>query len=87
MSLPTERLIREQYERRRIENARQAFARAGALGRAARTETAKEKAQRYGQLVRADYTPQQACWELDVSRRTGHRYADRLNETTPEGTQ
>lgn len=66
----------------RAEQSRRAFA----LGRAARAEAADERAQRYGQLVRGGYTPTQACWELGVTRRTGHRYADRLKDAASEGT-
>lgn len=48
-----------------------------ALGRAARTATADEKAARLAELIRGGYTIQQAAWELNVTRRTADRYRHR----------
>lgn len=52
--------------------------RAAAQGRAARTESKGERIERYAQLLRGGYTPVQACWELHITRRTGHRYEEAL---------
>ncbi|MEV4670997.1 hypothetical protein AB0K34_05020 [Actinomadura sp. NPDC049382] len=52
-----------------------------ALARAARTEIANERYERYKQLRGGGYTIQEAAWELKITRRHADRYeARRKNE-------
>jgi hypothetical protein len=52
-----------------------------ALARAARTEIANERYERFTQLRRGGYTIQEAAWELKITRRHADRYeARRKNE-------
>lgn len=51
-----------------------------ARGRAARTEIAQERYERYGQLRRGGYTIQEAAWELRISRRHADRYEARMRK-------
>lgn len=48
-----------------------------ALARAARTEIANERYERYKQLRRGGYTIQEAAWELKITRRHADRYEAR----------
>lgn len=51
-----------------------------ALGRAARTEIANERFERFWQLRRGGYTIQEAAWELRITRRHADRYEARMKQ-------
>lgn len=64
---------------------REAARRGAAKARAARTEIADERAERFGQLRRGGFTHKEACWDMRISTRTGYRYARRLAAMEREG--
>jgi hypothetical protein len=47
---------------------------AAAKARASRTEAAIERCERYGELRRGGYSPQECAWELRISLRHAYRY-------------